>query len=380
MTMFEKLIELGLTDKKRIDKVDSLELMTFDKVGKTAFASKIKSEKGRTHTAGIDFDMGAYFCDCEDFGINKRICSHELLNLVQVGKLNSKLVDYFLDAIDSKNFGVFLPFSKELPKDYLPTGCRALDEILGGGIPHQSPILIFSNYNVGKSIACHQLAANCWKLRKKRALYIDTENSFVRETDRERIQNWFRLRWDIPDFRVDYKYLSNIETLFSYFGWTIRLRYGEKGKMDSIIVPLLNKEGFKIDKKEIAVYKDFYKNNYGLIVLDSITQPVEGLIGSGQEQFPGRKPILANLIAEVRKISVEFDIPAVITAHLSKGPTAMSSPTFKGGSALGYGSKYIVYLKGGEKIGPRAFKRDRAVGLEPGIELSCELKKDFGFS
>lgn len=379
--MFEKLIELKLTDEKRIARAKDLEVITFEKIGKNSYGLKTKGEKGCTHNSFIDFDGGTYDCSCADCSINSKVCAHLLRDLVEIAKIDVKLVERFGNSIDIKNFKRFEQSLPENPASYLPTGCKALDEVFGGGLPHQSLAIVYSDYNVGKSILCHQIAAMCWKLRKKKTLYIDTERLLVREDHREKVQSWFRKRWDIPDFKIEYRLLDALEKLFDYFGWTLRLRYGEKGKMDSIIIPITDKEGFPIEKSKIQVYKDFKSHDFGLIILDSITQPLEGLMGSGQEQFPGRKPILANLVSDMGKLSTEFNIPALITAHLSKDKARPMSPaSFKGGTALGFGSKYIAYLKGGERIGPRAFKRDRAWSLEPNLELDAELKKDYGFT
>ncbi|MEM2174501.1 MAG: ATPase domain-containing protein [Candidatus Micrarchaeia archaeon] len=362
----EELVKRGLTTQDRIERSKSVKVIGIEG-DKGIYVLRAEGNGGKTHISQVDLNTGKYDCSCEDFVFRKVLCIH-LLRLLSENRLWEK----FLLV---KDMGI-----KEEKKECISTGCRALDDLLGGGIPFATPTLIYGAYDVGKSILCVQIASKVWQEMKRPTLFIDTEQNWVRETDRERVLNWFRKRFNIPDFTIDFKFIPSIEELLAYFGWNLRIRYAERsGKVDTIITPMIDKNGFKIPTEQIPVYKDFLSKNYGLVVLDSITMLTEGIFGSGLEQLPGRKPILANIISDLRLLAVKYNIPVVITAHLSKGPQPTDPATFKGGSALGFGCKYIVRIGGGEKIGPRWFERDRAGGLEPGVKVTCELRKDEGF-
>lgn len=66
---------------------------------------------------------------------------------------------------------------------YVTTGCKELDNLLGGGIETGSITEIFGEFRSGKSQLCHTLAVNCQLPvamggAEGRCLYIDTENGF----------------------------------------------------------------------------------------------------------------------------------------------------------------------------------------------------------
>jgi len=77
---------------------------------------------------------------------------------------------------------VFLSASKILEKvkerrQYISTGCKWLDVILGGGVPTDASTLITGEYGTGKTQLCMQLAVNCVVDLKRVVVYLATETA-----------------------------------------------------------------------------------------------------------------------------------------------------------------------------------------------------------
>lgn len=62
---------------------------------------------------------------------------------------------------------------------YISTGCRALDELLGGGFPSSHVTMVYGERSSGKTQLCHQLVAHHLTLNPQLfAVYIDVDFSF----------------------------------------------------------------------------------------------------------------------------------------------------------------------------------------------------------
>jgi len=59
----------------------------------------------------------------------------------------------------------------------IPTGCRSIDKILGGGIPLESVSLIYGDAETGKTTLAMQCAVNCARQRYK-TLFLDCDGTF----------------------------------------------------------------------------------------------------------------------------------------------------------------------------------------------------------
>lgn len=364
----KKLIEIGLIEEVDIENAKDVEIENFQ-YDEEEYIYEGQVQTGeRTHELSVDMSTGEMGCDCERFNMGKKVCKHMVALLQQVMMENMDDIDHILKTI--KDNGRFEEKYTDKTQEYLKSGCEAFDVMFDGGVPKKTISGVYGSYDTGKSILAHQLSAKAWSDEGKNTLYIDTEQSFV-GLGGERYQEWFRERFDIPNFEVEYKFLNTVQKLLGAFGWHVELEYSEKsGKMDSILYP----EGDNDIRKKM---KD---GNYGLVVVDSITDPVDGIMGSGQQSFPGRHPIQARLIKSLRNIAVDFDIPVFTVMHLSKGVRKWDSPDPKGGKGPGYGIKHICYLKGGRKIGGRKFERHRSIGLEGKHKEKAQLKRDYGFT
>jgi len=110
-----------------------------------------------------------------------------LRELIQKSGIGDDTAERVLDAARSLVSVDFIT-AKELYEQRknamkLTTGCKALDELLGGGVETQAIIELIGEYGAGKSQICMMLSATC-QLPKERGglegsvLFIDTEGTF----------------------------------------------------------------------------------------------------------------------------------------------------------------------------------------------------------
>lgn len=59
----------------------------------------------------------------------------------------------------------------------IPTGCKTIDEILGGGIPNRKVSLVYGEAETGKTTLAMQCALNCAR-RKYKTLFVDCDGTF----------------------------------------------------------------------------------------------------------------------------------------------------------------------------------------------------------
>lgn len=372
----KKLIDLGLSSKKRLEKSKDVELDNFNISGHD-YQGQVQREN-KTYELGIDFSMGVMECSCPDYALRKgTICKHLLALLNKISEENIEDLDHFLKTIHRD--GTFVPKYDDFPDYYVPSGCKAFDKMFGGGVPRGKISGVFGAPNTGKTILAHQIGAKVWDEFEEEIFYIDTERKLSGPEGRK-YQKWMRERFDIPAFKINYFEAPKVKSLLDLFGWDLAIKYSELdendedptetsgGKMDSLL----------IEKGDSKVREEFEEWDYGIIILDSATDPVEGIMGSDRSNFPGRYPINVRIGKCLRNIAVDYDVPAFMTAHLSKGASMYSSPDPKGGRGFGYGVPYWAYLLGGTKIGTRKFKRHRAPGF-PKDTFKCKLKKNKGF-
>ncbi|MDD2626466.1 MAG: DNA repair and recombination protein RadB [Candidatus Methanomethylophilus sp.] len=179
----------------------------------------------------------------------------------------------------------------------IPTGCLALDNLLGGGIETGSVTLFYGEAGCGKSNICLQLAYNIIKQGKKVA-YVDTEGLSV-----ERIGQIFKDMSLIKDLLV----------------FQVHSFEEQSARVDQIA---------KIAKNGLL----------GLIVIDSMTMFYrlnhDDMVL--RNDFVRQTEILLNTARE-------YEVPVVITSQVY---TDISSGAieFLGGHAMHHNAKTIIRL------------------------------------
>lgn len=238
-----------------------------------------------------------------------------------IGKATAeKIVKAAREAI-----GSFLKFERgdEIFKRYissprLTSGCRALDDILGGGFESRAITEIFGPYGSGKTQICHQLAVTVQLPREEgglegACLYIDTENSFRPQ----------RIKLIAERFGLDpNEALHNV----------IR-----GAAFNSHHQMLLIREARKFIKDE----------NIKLIIVDSLTSNFRSEY-VGRETLAVRQQLLNVHMHDLLRLSLAFDLVVVVTNQVMARPDAvfMFEPTIHvGGHIVAHTSTTRISLR-----------------------------------
>ncbi len=158
----------------------------------------------------------------------------------------------------------------------VPTGCVSLDELLGGGFPAGSISLVYGEADTGKSALAVQCVVNCARMGYK-SLFIDSDGSFS------------------P------KRLSQI----AYYD------YDEISPLIILMKPAtFQKQIIAIDHLE-----EYLTNQFGLIVIDTITSLYRAELGSPKETFALNRE-LNRQVAFLAQTAKTHKITVLITSQV----------------------------------------------------------------
>jgi len=191
--------------------------------------------------------------------------------------------------------------------EYVPTGCRALDELLGGGVETGCLTLLYGEAGSGKTNVCLQVARNVAR-EGRRVAYIDTEGVSLE-----------RLRQMCGD---------DFDALLP------RILFSE---------PYSNEEQEKLIGQAVKMVDQ--ATDLGLIVVDSATMHYRLTL---RDDDPEERRSLARQVARLLRVSRKSDIPVVLTSQVW---TDIEKGTIEplGGHMLSHNCKSLVRL---EKVGP----------------------------
>ncbi len=204
---------------------------------------------------------------------------------------------------------------------YISTGVKALDELLGGGIETRAITELAGEFGSGKTNFCHQLSVMVQLPEDKgglngRALFIDTENTFRPE----RIVQIAK-----------YRGLDPKEALKNIF-------YARAYNSDHQM--LIVDEAKKIISKE----------NIRLIIVDS-------LVAHFRSEYPGRENLaerqqkLNHHIAQLLKLADIYNVAVVVTNQVIAQPDMFFGNPLKpaGGNVIAHGATYRIWLRKGKE-------------------------------
>jgi DNA repair protein RadB len=190
----------------------------------------------------------------------------------------------------------------------LKTGCRALDELLGGGFEGGCLTVLFGEGGSGKTNVCLQLSRNV-VLDGKKVIYIDTEGVSA-----------------------------------------VRLRQIAGDRYEDVAPNILFSEPFTHEEQEQLVEKAIRmaeaSEEIGLVVLDSATMHYR-LAMAGPDWDEERRSFNRQL-ARLLRLARRRDIPVILTSQVY---TDIEKGTFEplGGHPLTHNAKTLLRL---EKAGP----------------------------
>lgn len=209
-------------------------------------------------------------------------------------------------------------------RQYITTGSRNLDRILGGGIETGTITEFYGPYGSGKTQICMQLAVNVQLPPEKgglngKALYIDTEGTFRPERVLE-IAKGIGLNEDV---------LKNI----------------------IVVQALTTDHQMAIIADAVDVIKD---NNIKLVIVDSVTSHFRAEY-PGRENLAARQQKLNQHLHQLRTLAWIYNVAVVVTNQVMAKPDAFyGDPTEAvGGHVLAHVPTIRVYLRkarGGRRI------------------------------
>lgn len=204
---------------------------------------------------------------------------------------------------------------------YISTGVKALDELLGGGIETRAITELAGEFGSGKTNFCHQLSVMVQLPEDKgglsgKALFIDTENTFRPE----RIVQIAK-----------YRGLDPKEALKNIF-------YARAYNSDHQM--MIVDEAKKIIPKE----------NIRLIVVDS-------LVAHFRAEYPGRENLaerqqkLNHHIAQLLRLADIYNVAVVVTNQVIAQPDMFFGNPLKpaGGNVIAHGATYRIWLRKGKE-------------------------------
>jgi len=273
------------------------------------FSVASQTQEGLSYLVSINRD-GQMICECPGFTYRKK-CAH---------------IKAVLEWIEKHN-----PEFEELkPPTHLPTGIRALDELLDGGLPLRMITQLVGPPRVNKTPMALQISS------QYPTIFITTEydapgpltNKWISEFAK-RFNREPKIRW---------KYIPDIMDLFGYFGAKAELEYSEKGKAELVLVERI------WDLANTPIGSDIKDIGAKLIVIDSLSAPLkESFIG--RVNFPSRSSAASIFLGALRRAGERCDLSALTISHETRDPAnPYKEPDAYGSYAIDYNVKYCVYL------------------------------------
>ncbi len=131
--------------------------------------------------------------------------------------------------------------------------------------------------------------------------------------------------------------VKNLEDIYRLLGMEFRAEGGkDKKKIDIDVVK-------KIDLYSSPLARFIENYHVKFISLDSLGGLMKIFVNKIQD-FPARASALNILLHGISRLANEFDAVVFVANHESRAPTG-NFYSFYGGSAVGYGFKYTLYLK-----------------------------------
>jgi len=279
----------------------------------------------------------------------------------------------------------------------IPTLCKAVDELLGGGLATGTITQVFGEKALGKSIFSHQVACSAVAAGHS-AIILDTEQSYAsyllpyRQAGMNR-----RLGRDVPTAELKLErvtkpagkkkgatrgeLLTAISSALDRLG--VSYTDAHLGPIADILCPtftvdvatkepavfilqtpevvdLLNLHGVDANKevssggrvelrlRQTPTYESVLRGlvrdtGAKLIVYDSISAPFKSSFPSTQD-LPARSAGLAMILSHAQRLCVEFGIAVLVVSHVSIDPIKAWNRHPYGGVILGHEAKFSLEL------------------------------------
>ena len=208
-------------------------------------------------------------------------------------------------------------FEEEKQKETISTGCKALDELLDGGVRTGELLEVAGPYGVGKTEFLHTLCVNAVNNNGFTCLYFDTEGAFSA-----------RRLVEIAEARG----------------------FDSKEILDNVLFSKVYGSGHLIFLLENA-HKVIKENDVRLILVDSLTAPFRAEY-PGREFLAERQQKINRCLRALINYMRAYDLAAVITNQVLSTPVAyayearpetVNPPT--GGHVLAHAPTHRLYFR-----------------------------------
>ncbi|MGB9623023.1 MAG: RAD55 family ATPase, partial [Candidatus Bathyarchaeia archaeon] len=299
----------------------------------------------------------------------KVMCKHVLALLRHMKKQCAGEFEKFIAAYDGAG-------RNSVIDAYVRTDVEALDNIIKG-VPRGAVFGVVGEPKVGKTFLSYQVAVNSVR-SGGRALFVNTETDFPTEEIFSKYREIYAKRYGLNDVPVDVVNVNDLRELCKFFGLEVELI--EKGMKLDTSIRLASYE-------ESEVHYLVSSIGYNSVVVDSLTAPVKQHIPVPPNQnLPARATVINTLWGRLALTAEKFNIPVIVTHHVSKDPQAYSYGEPFGGDSVLYNMKFVVYVLGGAgeerdawREEARRFMIYRYPGISRRIMVPVRLKKDYGF-
>lgn len=330
----------------------------------------VKSDSGKEYVVSLDANSGRTWCTCPLYTFKKeKSCKHIL---------------YFLDEVD------YSKMTNNKKYKNFSSGCTTIDTLMGNGFPQGTTVAVYAESGRGKTLLSAQIALSVMKNLKEDVIVIETEGN--REQDYIELLNRFRSRWDIEEKDIDkhlhfYPVISSFSDktramveLLNMFGYKAEIDQSKKGDKYSIT--------FR-DSKPKLKEKDL--KEAGLLIIDSLTEPLKATIGHKSQNLPARSELISRLFYKLIGVARDYNLTVLINHHASVNPMQMFGRDFGkpyGGDEVLYNSKYILAIIDSDmkarteygKTARRVMMLKHPYNATVGELFPLNLKEDYGFT
>jgi len=333
------------------------------------FKAIVLSDSGKEYVVSLDTLSGRSWCTCPLYVYDKeRPCKH---------------IRYVIDNIDydnmaKKKFGNF------------KTGCSTIDLLLGNGIPQGTITAIYAESGIGKTILGAQLVLAEISQLGKDVIVIETEGN--REEDYLEILYRFKDRWGLTESEIR-KHLHFYPVISDFMGESrAMIDLLKMVGYDAIIEQSKKGDKYSITFKECKPkLKEKDLSNSGLLIIDSLTEPLKATIGHKSQNLPARSELISRFFYKLISLGYNYGLAVLIIHHASVNPMQVYGRDFGkpyGGDEVLYNSKYILAIIDSDMTARAKYgKTARRVMLlkhpynpDTGELYPINLKKDYGFT
>jgi len=200
--------------------------------------------------------------------------------------------------------------------DTLPVKCKAVDELMGGGVKPECTYEVYGEFGSGKTQFCLALAVEAIS-QEKNVVWVDCEDTFRPR----RVVEILREREYAKDDKEAEKYLDRIKYFFTP---NTEQLMGTINALSDVITEY---------KPRVVI--------------------IDGSIGQYREEYLGRGTLaarqnqIARLMTHLKNISFYFRCSVVYTNQVLSDPSIMFGDPTKpiGGNVVGHAATYRIYFK-----------------------------------